>query len=127
MRDRWLFVAALVLGLASPHPARAHIASNGFLVVSVTGQDLSGSMELAVRDAELAVGVDENRDGKITWGELKAAELRLNRYLGEHLTVSAQNRHCEFSFGAMQVNERVDGVYVWLPLIGRCPCMVRDL
>jgi hypothetical protein len=127
MRDGMSIIAALLLGLTVSNSASAHIASNGFLVLSVKGPEISGSMELSLRDAELAVGVDQNLDGKITWGELKAAEDSLNRYLGAHLSLSAQNRRCDLSFGEVQVNDRVDGNYAWLPLKARCPAVVTEL
>ena len=34
--------------------ASAHISSSGFLVVHVQGETLSGSLEIAIRDAEMA-------------------------------------------------------------------------
>jgi hypothetical protein len=118
---------ALALTLMLSPVARAHIASNGFLVVQVHGQQLSGSVELAVRDVELAIGVDADRDGKVTWGELRAAEPRLLRYLAQHLSFGAQQRACVLDFQALEVNERVDGNYAWLPFTARCPLSVRQL
>ena len=73
--------AALALLMLLSPVAQAHIASNGFLVVQVQGQQLRGSIELAVRDVELAIGVDANRDGKVTWGELRAGAPRLMQYV----------------------------------------------
>ena len=48
---RWLGAAALCVAAS----AQAHIASNGFLSAAVHGQRLDGSIELAVRDVELAI------------------------------------------------------------------------
>jgi len=50
--------------------AHAHIASNGFLTLNVEGSTITGTIELAMRDGELAIGLDSNRDGKINWGEV---------------------------------------------------------
>ncbi|HXL97412.1 MAG TPA: HupE/UreJ family protein [Steroidobacteraceae bacterium] len=107
--------------------ARAHVASNGFLVVQLHDRQLSGSIELAVRDVELAIGVDANRDGKVTWGELRAGEPQLMQYVAQHLSIGAQNSTCPISFQALQVNERVDGNYAWLPFTAHCPLSVREL
>jgi HupE / UreJ protein len=107
--------------------ARAHVASNGFLKANVHGQDISGSVELAVRDVELAVGVDANRDGKVTWGELRAVQPQLIRYLTEHLTMGTRTHACALNFSAMQVNDRVDGSYAWLPFEAKCPATITDL
>jgi hypothetical protein len=119
--------AALALLLLLSPVAQAHIASNGFLVVQVHGQELRGSIELAVRDVELAIGVDANHDGKVTWGELRAAAPQLMQYVAQHLSIGAQDSSCAISFQALQVNERVDGNYAWLPFTARCPLAVQQL
>lgn len=106
----WLFSAG----------AQAHVASNGFLTLEVHGSDVSGSIELALRDVELAIGVDANGDGKITWGELRSASPRLDTYLAEHLRFGANGRLCSLRFGDLKVHPRIDGNYAWLPLNARC-------
>jgi hypothetical protein len=78
-------------------------------------------MEISVRDAELAVGIDANHDGKITWAELRSAQPRLVGYLSDHVTFAVQGRRCDITFQPMEVNDRVDGHYAWLPFTGRCP------
>jgi HupE / UreJ protein len=117
--------ALLCLLLASG--AQAHIASNGFLVAHVHGNRISGSYELAVRDAELAVGLDADHDGKVTWGELRAAEASITAYLKEHVSLASQGSACSLALGPMQLNDRVDGTYVWLPFTARCAHDVQQL
>lgn len=107
--------------------AQAHVASNGFLTAKVTGPDINGSIELSVRDAELAVGLDANNDGQITWGELRNAQSAFQRYVEQHLRFSAQSQACTLVLQSLQVNDRVDGIYVWLPFAARCPQSVRQL
>jgi hypothetical protein len=120
-------LVALLLTLMLTGVASAHISSSGFLVVHVQGRNLSGSLEIALRDAELAVGVDANHDGKITWGELRAAEPRLVEYVAQHLTLSARSSACPMTFQALQVNERVDGNYAWLPFTAQCSAVASKL
>lgn len=100
--------------------ASGHISSSGFLAVDVRGQELHGSLELAVRDVERAIGVDANRDGKITWGELRGSEPSLAAYVGQHLALSAQGTTCPLIFEGLEVNGRVDGQYAWLPFTAHC-------
>jgi hypothetical protein len=107
--------------------AHAHIASSGFLVANVDGRTIAGSYELAVRDVELAIGVDADRDGRVTWGELRTAEPQIERYLEQHLSLAAQGDACELTFRSMQINDRVDGNYAWLPFTARCPSAVKQL
>jgi hypothetical protein len=97
----------------------AHIASNGFLTLNVEGSSrLNGHIELAVRDVELAVGLDTNGDGKVTWGEVRAHEREIVDYVVRHLSISSGRSvgRCEVRGGALEVNERVDGNYLWVPL-----------
>src|SRR5579859_3808147 len=107
--------------------AHAHIASNGFLNLDVDGARISGSIELAIRDGELAVGLDRNGDGKVTWGELKAAQTSLENYVRGHLKLRGDDGDCPLRFEAVEVNERVDGNYLWLPINVDCGASLKNL
>jgi len=122
----WSMGAALMLWLSGFTSVNAHVASNSFLRVQVQGSEVIGAIEIAVRDAELAVGLDVNRDGQVTWGEVRGAQAALNQYLGQHLQLSISSR-CTLSFGAVQINERVDGHYLWQPLSAECPATIHAL
>ena len=116
-----------ILVLAMPVLAAAHTASTGFVALSVNDQQVSGSVELAVRDTELAIGLDGNGNGDVTWGELRGSQARLQRFLADRMTISSTGERCPISFGAVQVNMRVDGLYAHLPLEARCPVPVSAL
>jgi hypothetical protein len=122
---RTSLLAVLLSALASV--AQAHIASNGFLSLQMEGSHLSGALELAIRDGELAVGLDRDRDGQVTWGELRASQAALNAYVQGHLRISAADEACVIHFGALQVNERIDGNYLWLPLEADCNSVPKRL
>jgi hypothetical protein len=124
---RRILLAALWLNLALGGAAHAHIASNGFLTVQVQEADISGTLELAVRDAELAVGVDTDGDGKVTWRELRAAQPQLRRYVSEHLAFATLDGTCTLSLAGLEVNDRADGAYAWLPFTARCSAPVTNL
>lgn len=116
----------LVLLLAGPL-AHAHIASNGFLTLKVDGSGVSGAIELAMRDGELAVGLDRDGNGKVTWGELKASQTALQNYVQGHLHLAAADRPCRLDFSPVEVNERVDGAYLWLPITAECGVALERL
>jgi HupE / UreJ protein len=109
----------LVLLLAAPW-AQAHIASNGFLTLKVVGSTVSGAIELAIRDGELAVGLDRDGNAKVTWGELKSSQGTLQNYVRGHLRLTADEGECPLGFASVKVNDRVDGSYLWLPITGEC-------
>jgi hypothetical protein len=116
----------LVLLLAGP-AAQAHIASNGFLSLNVDRSRISGALELAIRDGELAVGLDRDRDGRVTWGELKAGQPALQNYVRGHLRLAGAGGECAMTFAPVMVNERVDGTYLWLPFTAECGSVIKHL
>ena len=118
---------AMLLMLLAGSFARAHIASNGFLTLNIEGARISGSIELAIRDGELAVGLDHDGDGKVTWRELQAGQDSLQKYAQGHLRLSGNGRPCRMQFEALKVNERVDGSYLWLPLRADCGTALERL
>jgi len=113
---RWCTVLLLFV----LHSASAHIASNGFLNLQVEGRTLSGALELALRDGEMAVGLDSNGDGQITWRELRDHQPQLDAYLQSHLSIATAALPCKLNTQSLQVNERVDGNYLWLPITATC-------
>jgi hypothetical protein len=121
---RWLWMLAPLL--AAPL-AQAHIASNGFLSLQVERAQISGALELAIRDGELAVGLDRDRDGKVTWGELRASQTALQVYVLEHLHLGGADGPCRMTFSSVEVNERVDGNYLWLPFTAACASVGKHL
>jgi HupE / UreJ protein len=120
---RWAWALAFLWAAAAP----AHVASNGFLVLRVDGRAVYGSVELAVRDLELAVGVDADGDAQVTWGELKAAAPAVAGYLKDHVELYADGTTCALEFQAVKVNDRVDGPYAWMPFSAQCPAAIRTL
>jgi hypothetical protein len=122
-RKPWWMLALLLTGPL----AQAHIASNGFLSLQVDRSQISGALELAIRDGELAVGLDHDADGKVTWGELRTSQAALQLYVLGHLHLAGADRRCRMEFGPVEVNERVDGNYLWLPFTADCGSVFKRL
>jgi hypothetical protein len=120
------FALISVLLLAGPL-AQAHIASNGFLTLEAKGSKLSGALELAIRDGELAVGLDRDGNGKVTWGELRSRQTALQNYVQGHLRLTGTDGACRLEFAPVEVNDRVDGSYLWLPIAADCGGELRRL
>ena len=59
-------LAAMLL-LVLPLAALAHKPSDSYLVLRQDGAQLHGQWDIALRDLEYAIGLDENGDGEITW------------------------------------------------------------
>jgi HupE / UreJ protein len=107
--------------------AHAHIASNGFLTLNVEGSKITGSIELALRDGELAVGLDSNGDGRISWGEVRSHQHELELYVRSKLSLIEGTSRCGQEFGPVEINDRVDGNYLWMPFTAVCGSRVTRL
>jgi hypothetical protein len=122
LRNLLVFALLLVGRLAN-----AHIASNGFLTLNVEGSKVSGAIELAIRDGELAVGLDHDGNGRVTWGELKSSQGALQNYVQGHLRLRGADGPCRLQFAPVEINDRVDGHYLWLPMTAECGSVPKRL
>ena len=121
------FTILLMLVLLVPGLARAHSLNDSFLDLSVDGNQLTGVLQVAVTDLEIAVGVDSNSDGKLTWGELIDAAVAINDYLFRRVQVSRDGRSCTLAPGAYLMADLAGGAYLTVPLAGHCPVNQGDL
>jgi hypothetical protein len=117
-------VALLALILAAP-AASAHLASDSYLRIDATDQGIAGQWDIALRDLDVAVGIDANGDGDITWGEVKAKQREIEAYAFSHLTVSANSGggggDCVLNPTAELADQHADGGYAVLRFDIRCP------
>ena len=116
----WL-AGGLALLFALAPPAQAHKPSDSYLSVNVQAQAVSGRWDIALRDLDVAVGLDADGDGRITWGEVRAQHAAIAAYALARLQVQADGAACTVSVGAQQVDEHTDGAYTVMPLAIACP------
>lgn len=118
MMVRWA-ISLLVLCLW-PLAASAHKASDSYLTLEVAGHTLQGHWDIALRDIDLALTLDADGDGNITWGELRAQRESLSSWALEHLKVE-RGGPCTLQVTDLQVDHHTDGAYAVLALQGYCP------
>jgi hypothetical protein len=114
-------VALALLALGAPLSAHAHKSSDAYLSLAVDGAGARGRFDIALRDLELAVGLDADGDGRITWGELRARRAAVDAYALSHLRVTAAGRACGARVASHQVDAHSDGAYAVLALEIACP------
>jgi HupE / UreJ protein len=115
---------AIVLLAAS---AQAHRASDAFLTVEVDGSQLRGRFEIALRDLAAVIDIDPDRDGEITWGELRRARPAIDASVERALAVGADGQACSLRSSDLQVSDRVEGRFAWIELAGQCPAAPAQL
>ena len=108
---------ALALGVVS---ASAHKPSDSYLTLTVEPAGVSGRWDIALRDLDFAIGLDENGDGEITWGEVRARHAEIAAYAQARLAVKADGTDCRIEVGPQAVDSHTDGTYSVLPLRLAC-------
>lgn len=115
MKALRLFAPMLaLLAVLLPPSASAHKESDSYLTLSpdpANAQVLKGQWDIALRDLDFAIGIDANRDGAITWGEVKAQRGAIERYALERLVVKGDGLRCELQPYGQMASEHTDGAY----------------
>ena len=125
MIARCLMVMALLLAWVLP--AQAHKASDSYLSLNVQGERIDGQWDIALRDLEMAVGLDANGDAAITWDEVRARHEAIAAYALSRLKLSSEDAACPLRVTQHLVDSHTDGAYAVLRLQAACPRPVATL
>ena len=98
----------------------AHKASDSYLNINLKNSSLTGRWDVALRDLDYAIGLDDNDDGAITWGELKTHRVAVESYLLSKLELMSENQVCKLGASGYLVDNHSDGAYVVLPFSSDC-------
>ena len=69
--------------------AAAHETTRSYLTLTRDGIDLTAPLRIAFRDIEVAVWIDENLDGSITWDEATRRIDAVSDYVTAALSITA--------------------------------------
>ena len=72
--------------------AHAHQTSLAYINVTNDGGAITAQMKMSFLDLEVAAGVDQDFDGRITWGEAKRSLDRLSAYVQSKTSMTAGGR-----------------------------------
>ena len=107
-----LCLGLLMLGAA----AQAHKASDSYLQIDAGEKGTSVRWDIALRDLDAALDLDTNEDGKLTWGEVKAAWPRIESYAMPRLAIAG----CALRPTGQSLERRNDGAYAVMMLASDC-------
>jgi hypothetical protein len=110
----------MLLAIAVACPALAHKASDAYLTVTREGANLAGRWDIALRDLDLALGLDADGDGEITWGEVRARQDEIAVLALERLRISSGGEKCSLQARDLRIDAHTDGAYAVLALAGSC-------
>jgi len=104
-------VGVLVTGLAS-----AHKSSDAYLQLDAAPNHLTLRWDIALRDLDVALDLDTDADGKLSWGEVKTAWPAIESYAMARLAIDG----CELRTTGRGLERRNDGAYAVLYLASDC-------
>jgi HupE / UreJ protein len=106
--------------------AVAHKPSDSYLTINIKNNYLSGRWDIALRDLDFAMGLDNNDDGAITWGELRSKSQAISHYVFPRLQLSVSEKKCLPQQTEMKVDEHTDGNYAVLFFNSDCGGVAFD-
>lgn len=104
----------VLLGLflySSCHTGFAHKSSDSYLTLKVSENRIEGQWDIAMRDLDFAIGLDDNDDGAITWGELRGKRDAVRAFAFNHLKLDDGKSTCQLRPGQYLVDNHSDGAY----------------
>jgi len=105
----------------------AHKASDAYLTLNFSKDTLSGQWDIALRDLEFAIGLDNNGDANISWAELKNKHPQINSYAISRLAINVDNKACKmFTDNNNMLNQHTDGVYTVIQFTINCPAKINN-
>ena len=119
--------ALFLIFLLLPTAASAHKPSDSYLNLTVTGSEVKGQWDIAIRDIDYAMGLDTDDDGAITWDELRTREAELAAYAFSRLRVASGGEPCPLRLTALMVDRHSDGAYAVLRFSGACSAEIKKL
>ena len=127
---------AILLPAAAPREAAAHSASDAYLNLDVDETDtrdvlIHGQWDIALRDLDFVLHLDDDGDGRLTWGEVRRHQASIERlaYASLHLGGSLRTRggSCSIKPVRQMIDEHADGAYASLFFDATCARSVRKL
>jgi hypothetical protein len=110
-----------LLCLAASSAAVAHSASDAYLTLTAEKSSAAGSTkihgqwDIALRDLDFALKLDENGDGRLTWGEVRHRQSAIDQYAYRYLKIDAgEHNACSITPGRQMIDEHADGAYAAL-------------
>lgn len=109
-----LYALPLLLSAAL---AEAHSASDAYLTLSVDADEstLHGQWDIALRDLDFVLRLDDDGNGELTWGEVKRHQPAIDHYAYEQLRFDdAAGAACSVNPTRQLIDAHADGAYAAL-------------
>ena len=105
--------------------ALAHSASDAYLTLEIAPPDgrqtvVQVQWDIALRDLDFVIPLDDDGDGRITWRELRGHQSAIARYAIDKIAFRGDGKACTLRLVRQQVDQHADGSYAVLFLEAAC-------
>ena len=107
--------------------AHAHKPSDSYLVITIKDNKIEGQWDIALRDIEYAIGLDENADNQITWQEVVTKQKEIDAYAFARLVVKNSQNTCPIKPIKTLIDDHTDGAYVVIKFVANCNDLINEL
>lgn len=134
VRAAVVLAVTLLFAIASPEPAYAHSASDAFLSLTSDGpvsteqNQIHGQWDISLRDLDFVLRLDDDGDGRVTWGEVRRHQAAIEAYAYRYLQVDGgTGNSCSIKPRRQMIDDHADGAYAALFFDIICDHVARKL
>lgn len=129
---RLIVGALLAAALCIAGPCRAHKESDAYLTLSAPedardATRFSARFDVALRDLHALLDLDQNRDERLTWAEVRAKHADIETLLRDELRFSTTAGDCPIGAVRHAIDRHSDGGYAVMQFEAQCPGAVSAL
>jgi len=113
-----MVLSVLVVGTTV---VQAHSASDAYLTLTVDSSNrrgmfvVHGQWDIALRDLDFVLKLDDDGDGRLRWGEIRKHQLAIERYAYASLGFSGNpGAACDIKPTRQMIDDHADGAYAVL-------------
>jgi hypothetical protein len=120
--QQWLKIGLIGLSFLLANTVAAHQLSTSYIIAEMddTGH-INGEWQLSLADLELAVGLDLNTNGVLTWGEVKNRQAEIASYLAENLLLTRDKLTCNLRFDLVErLQDHANEAFAVTDFSGQC-------
>ncbi len=108
-------------------PAYAHKPSDSYLTLNVAGDKVEGQWDIALRDLDFALNLDQDGNGELTWDEIRSQHGAISAYALGRLALTNGAQACPVTAGEQLIDKHTDGAYTVLRFSAQCPAKIDAL
>ena len=122
----WPCVLLFIAIAIASGSAQAHSSSNSYITISKFNEAAVLRADINLRDIDLVFDLDQNKDGKVSWGETLAKTAELKLWLEQGIQLSTLNQKCALAQMNIKASDHADGTYLSVEWTVACLDVAED-